>query len=173
MPRPGEDRSDVGGAVQFTNIGPVPLSRFLSRFLASLSRFRTCPAFSPQCNIGPVPLSPPSRFLALSRFLPPSRFSPPCPAFSPPCPAFSPPVPLSPPQGNKRPGRTIGRSRAVEVPWFAPRKSIRARLWLAGGNAHHASQDGPGEAIAETGGQGGRPAETWGAPGGDSRAVGR
>ena len=26
MPRPGEDRSDVGGAVQFNNIGPVPLS---------------------------------------------------------------------------------------------------------------------------------------------------
>src|SRR5271157_5897387 len=29
MPRPGEDRSDVGGAAQFNNIGPVPLS---SRF---------------------------------------------------------------------------------------------------------------------------------------------
>ncbi len=26
MPRPGEDRSDVGGATQFNNIGPVPLS---------------------------------------------------------------------------------------------------------------------------------------------------
>src|SRR5271157_3152669 len=39
MPRPVEDRSDVGGAAQFTNIGPVPLS-----------------------NIGPVPLSPASRF---------------------------------------------------------------------------------------------------------------
>ena len=26
MPRPGEDRSDVGGAAQFNNIGPVPLS---------------------------------------------------------------------------------------------------------------------------------------------------
>ncbi len=25
-PRPGEDRSDVGGAAQFNNIGPVPLS---------------------------------------------------------------------------------------------------------------------------------------------------
>ena len=25
MPRPGEDRSDVGGAAQFNNIGPVPL----------------------------------------------------------------------------------------------------------------------------------------------------
>jgi len=25
MPRPGEDRSDVGGASQFNNIGPVPL----------------------------------------------------------------------------------------------------------------------------------------------------
>ena len=36
MPRPGEDRSDGGGAAQFNNIGPVPLSRFgpvpLSRF---------------------------------------------------------------------------------------------------------------------------------------------
>ena len=28
MPRPGEDRSDVGGAAQFNNIGPVPLSVF-------------------------------------------------------------------------------------------------------------------------------------------------
>ena len=27
MPRPGEDRSNVGGAAQFNNIGPVPLSR--------------------------------------------------------------------------------------------------------------------------------------------------
>ena len=26
MPRPGEDRSNVVGAAQFTNIGPVPLS---------------------------------------------------------------------------------------------------------------------------------------------------
>ncbi len=26
MPRPVEDRSDVGGAAQFNNIGPVPLS---------------------------------------------------------------------------------------------------------------------------------------------------
>src|SRR5271157_1302608 len=33
MPRPGEDRSDVGGAAQFNNIGPVPLSR-LSRKLS-------------------------------------------------------------------------------------------------------------------------------------------
>ena len=32
MPRPGEDRSNVGGAAQFNNIGPVPLSRSLSRF---------------------------------------------------------------------------------------------------------------------------------------------
>ncbi len=31
MPRSGEDRSDVGGAAQFNNIGPVPPS---------------CPAFS-------------------------------------------------------------------------------------------------------------------------------
>ncbi len=31
MPRPGEDRSDVGGAVQFNNIGPVPLSPFERR----------------------------------------------------------------------------------------------------------------------------------------------
>ena len=28
MPRPGEDRSDVGGAAQFKNIGPVPLPAF-------------------------------------------------------------------------------------------------------------------------------------------------
>ena len=43
MPRPGEDRLDVGGAAQFNNIGPVPL-RFpisdLSRF-ASASAGRT------------------------------------------------------------------------------------------------------------------------------------
>ena len=46
MPRPGEDRSDVGGAAQFDNIGPVPLSRFrfpaslpLSRFAFPLSAF--------------------------------------------------------------------------------------------------------------------------------------
>ncbi len=26
MPRPGEDRLDVGGAAQFNNIGPVPVS---------------------------------------------------------------------------------------------------------------------------------------------------
>ncbi len=43
-----------------------------------------------------------------------------------------------------------GRSRAVEVSWFAPRKSIRARLWLAGGNAHQANHDGPGGAITAT-----------------------
>ncbi len=48
MPRPGEDRSDVGWAGQFNNIGPVPLSR-------------SCPAFP--LNIGPVPLS---RFLVAS-----------------------------------------------------------------------------------------------------------
>ena len=35
-------------------------------------------------------------------------------------------------------------------------RSIRPRLWLAGWNAHHASQDGPGESIVETGGQGRR-----------------
>ena len=29
MPRPGEDRSDVGGAAQFNNIGPVPLSALI------------------------------------------------------------------------------------------------------------------------------------------------
>ena len=40
MPRPGEDRSDVGGAAQFNNIGPVPLS-----------------ASVPLSRIGPVPLS--------------------------------------------------------------------------------------------------------------------
>ena len=56
MPRPGEDRSDVGGAAQFNNIGPVPLSP---------SRFPAIPVTSrfPVNNIGPVPLS-------LTRFLP-------------------------------------------------------------------------------------------------------
>ena len=157
-----------------TSAGPpsLPISD-LSRFLPPAF---SCPAFPisdlsrfpPLSRFLPLPLSPrcpafPSRFPPLSRFLP-VPLSPLCPAFSP-LSRFLPPVPLSPPQGNKRPGRTIGRSRAVEVPWFAPRKSIRARLWLAGGNAHHASQDGPGEAIAETGGQGRRPAETWGRQG--------
>ena len=46
MPRPGEDRSDVGAAAQFNNIVPVPLSAF------------SCPAFRFQFNnIVPVPLS--------------------------------------------------------------------------------------------------------------------
>ena len=73
MPRPGEDRSDVGGAAQFNNIGPVPLSAAarlkiartsagppsstisdLSRFLLLLLcgtpvrfLYRTCPALLP------------------------------------------------------------------------------------------------------------------------------
>jgi len=38
MPRPGEDRSDVGGAAQFTNIGP-----------------RTCPAFLVPAGYPPLP----------------------------------------------------------------------------------------------------------------------
>ena len=77
MPRPGEDRSDVGGAVQFNNIGPVPLSSSfhgLSRFHGlplSRTQYRTCPAFTD------VPLSGP-----LSRT---------CPAFTDPCPAFTDP----------------------------------------------------------------------------------
>ena|SRR5271157_2108467 len=33
MPRPGEDRSNVGGAAQFNNIGPVPLSAPYAVFL--------------------------------------------------------------------------------------------------------------------------------------------
>ncbi len=37
MPRPGEDRSYVGGAAQFNNIGPVPLSALLT--ISDLSRF--------------------------------------------------------------------------------------------------------------------------------------
>ena len=49
MPRPGEDRSDVGGAAQFNNIGPVPLSRFPSRFPAF--QYRTRPAFRFQKEI--------------------------------------------------------------------------------------------------------------------------
>ena len=56
MPRPVEDRSDVGGAAQFNNIGPVPLSPIsdpdLSRFpqpsrfpqSVPLSQYRTRPA---------------------------------------------------------------------------------------------------------------------------------
>ena len=47
MPRPVEDRSDVGGAAQFNNTDP--------------SRFNIGPVPLPQSNIGPVPL-PASRF---------------------------------------------------------------------------------------------------------------
>ena len=58
MPRPGEDRSDIGGAAQFNNTDP-------SRFLFSLT-IRTRPAFCfvplSVSNIGPVPLSVSSRF---------------------------------------------------------------------------------------------------------------
>ena len=73
MPRPGEDRSDVGGAVQFNNIGPVPLplsSRFrfpASAFPLPLSRFRF-PA-----SAFPLPLSR-FRFPASAFPLPLSRF---------------------------------------------------------------------------------------------------
>ena len=42
MPRPGEDRSDVGGAAQFNNIGPVPLSPPRPAFPA---QYWTRPAF--------------------------------------------------------------------------------------------------------------------------------
>jgi len=44
MPRPGEDRSDVGGATQFNNIGPVPLS-------PAFSTHRTAKSFSSQSKI--------------------------------------------------------------------------------------------------------------------------
>ena len=79
MPRPGEDRSDVGGAAQFNNIGPVPLSPRAARFLPP-SRF--LPPAS-------VPLSPPA-----SRFLPPGPVPLSPPAFSP--------VPPSPPLTRTR-----------------------------------------------------------------------
>ncbi len=36
MPRPVEDRSDVGGAAQFNNIGPVPLPAALVPLPAAL-----------------------------------------------------------------------------------------------------------------------------------------
>ena len=85
MPRPGEDRSDVGGAAQFNNIGPVPLS---------VPQYRTCPAFCPPLSVplslSCLPCPDLSRFPCLSRRL--SRFPclSRCPAF-PVCPA----VPLS------------------------------------------------------------------------------
>src|SRR5271157_3977845 len=75
MPRPGEDRSNVGGAAQFTNIGPVPLSLSdLSRFpLQRVAREGWAEIKMPRpgedrsnvggaaqfTNIGPVPLSAP------------------------------------------------------------------------------------------------------------------
>ena len=84
MPRPGEDRSDVGGAAQFNNIGPVPLSAFCPAFrfplsafafrfvpLSALSRFPLCPAFRfvPLSALSRFPLSDLSRFpLSLSAF---------------------------------------------------------------------------------------------------------
>ena len=46
MPRPVEDRSDVGGAAQFNNIGPVPLSASLSAFISDLSRFPLSPPWA-------------------------------------------------------------------------------------------------------------------------------
>ena len=57
MPRPGEDRSDVGGAAQFNNIGPVPLSPLpLSpRPAFPASRF-------PRVPLSPRPAFPASRF---------------------------------------------------------------------------------------------------------------
>jgi len=61
MPRPGEDRSDVGGAAQFNNIGPVPLSRSPAfPLLSDPSRF-PAPAFPLSLTI-----SDPSRFPARS-----------------------------------------------------------------------------------------------------------
>ena len=73
MPRPGEDRSDVGGAAQFNNIGPVPLSpapAFPRRFpRAAFPRARFPPRRFPRARF-PAPLSP-------RRFPPSSRF-PPC-----------------------------------------------------------------------------------------------
>src|SRR5271165_6009721 len=61
MPRPVEDRSDVGGAAQFNNIGPVPLSRFegwaeikMPRPVEDRSDVGGAAQF---INIGPVPLS--------------------------------------------------------------------------------------------------------------------
>src|SRR5271157_4671437 len=56
---PGEDRSDVGGAAQFNNIGPVPLSPPLSPSpISDPSRFLLSSRFLLLNNIGPVPLSP-------------------------------------------------------------------------------------------------------------------
>ena len=84
MPRPGEDRSDVGGTAQFNNIGPVPLPASASRFRfplplpASASRFRF-----------PLPL-PASA--SASRF----RFPLPLPASRFPLPASRFPLPASP-----------------------------------------------------------------------------
>ena len=70
MPRPGEDRSDVGGAAQFNNIGPVPLSAPAFSSLVPLSApYRTRPAFSSRVKIAPTSAGPPS--LTISD---PSRF---------------------------------------------------------------------------------------------------
>ena len=56
MPRPVEDRSDVGGAAQFNNIGPVPLSPSRpafpgpSRFPLSVPLSPSRPAFPVRCD---------------------------------------------------------------------------------------------------------------------------
>src|SRR5271157_2323855 len=119
MPRPGEDRSNVGGAAQFTNIGPVPLSLSdLSRFpLQRVAREGWAEIKMPRpgedrsdvggtaqfTNIGPVPLSP-----ALSRFLPLS------------------------PQVNCRGWSTggFGTSRSLTNPTLAPRRGSTRRCRL-------------------------------------------
>ena len=72
MPRPGEDRSDVGGAAQFNNIGPVPLSarRVARQRWAEIKIKMPRPGEDRSDvggaaqfnNIGPVPVSAP-RFL--------------------------------------------------------------------------------------------------------------
>ena len=52
MPRPGEDRSDVGGVAQFNNIGPVPLCP-LHDVLARLMFSSRADSFSPANRLHP------------------------------------------------------------------------------------------------------------------------
>ena len=56
MPRPGEDRSDVGGAAQFNNIGPVPLSR--SRPAFSDPRLDDVAVDAQLVGLGDIPVLP-------------------------------------------------------------------------------------------------------------------
>ncbi len=80
LPRPGEDRSDVGGTAQFNNIGPVPFSPLsaskdgqIRKKLCIFVHSQTSPVklailvFFPGGGAGPRPRSSPGRHAGSSR----------------------------------------------------------------------------------------------------------